>query len=94
MRARIALRNVVSLFRSFTTFSNAPPPITTKMMIPNVHVDTGLFFASFSCLEACVGFFPERAAAANFAFRWRISNSVGWMGNQEEFKGVQSCSLP
>ena len=87
MRARIALRNVVRLFPQFTITSHAPPPITTKMMIPNVHVDTGLFFASFSCLEACVGFFPERAAAANFAFRWRISNSVGWVGVQSGFRG-------
>jgi len=29
--------------------------------------------------EGLVGFFPERAVLANFAFFWRISNSVGMM---------------
>jgi hypothetical protein len=49
------------------------------MTTPNAQTPMGLRFDSISFREGLVGFLPERATFANFAFFCRISNSVGYL---------------
>jgi len=60
--------------------SNRTPPHTTKTITPRAHVPSGDRFFMSSCREGLVGFLPERAALANWAFFWRRSCAVGMVG--------------